>query len=149
MIDINKLIEMLTSHSIIRAMILFIVADIFFGTLRAIKQHCFNSSVGINGAIRKVGMIASMVFLVAFDSALKIDATKLIPSEVIEFLGMTNCGLTELFGLLFVAYEIVSVLKNMTLSGLPVNSLWIKAYKFLSKWTDELPSTPIEEETEK
>ena len=35
------------------AVVIAVVMDTFFGVLRAIKHRCFNSSVGIDGAIRK------------------------------------------------------------------------------------------------
>lgn len=34
-----------------------------FGVLRAIKEKKFNSCAGIDGAIRKVGMLISLVFI--------------------------------------------------------------------------------------
>ena len=137
---IDAFCEMMALHTIINAVILFIICDIFFGSLRAIKQHSFNSSVGIDGAIRKIGMLFAMAYLPILDKVMNIDVVKFIPSEVLEYVPLSSYGLTEFFGLLFVAYEIVSVLKNMTLSGLPVKKVWEAVDKFLSKWTNELPS---------
>ena len=50
-----------------------------------------------------------------------------------------HLGMSEFFAILFVAYEIVSILKNMTLAGLPVKGLWQKVKALLSKYTTELP----------
>lgn len=136
---INSFCELMKGHSIINAVILFIICDIFFGSLRAIKQHSFNSSVGIDGAIRKIGMLFAMAYLPILDNVMSIDVMKFIPTEITTMLPIKAYGLTEFFGLLFVAYEVVSVLKNMTLSGLPVKKVWEAVNKFLSKWTNELP----------
>lgn len=145
---IEAFCTVMKSHGIINTVILFIICDIFFGSLRAIKQHRFNSSVGIDGAIRKIGMLFAMAYLPLLDHIMNIDVTKIIPTEIIEMIPIKAYGLTEFFGLLFVAYEIVSVLKNMTLSGLPVKMVWEKVSKFLSKWTNELPETPQEQSKE-
>ena len=69
---------------------------------------------------------------------------KLFPVEVVQHLAViniTHVGFSEFFGILFVAYECVSILKNMYLCGLPVKWVWSRVYKFLHKYTDELPDT--------
>ena len=43
----------------------------------------------------------------------------------------------EFFALLYIVYEVLSVLKNMTLSGLPVRRVWITVKAFLKKNTGE------------
>lgn len=43
--------------------------------------------------------------------------------------------------LLYIAYEVVSIFKNMALCGLPVKKVWEKVREFLAKYTDELPDT--------
>ena len=40
-----------------------VVVDTVFGLGRAIKQRKWNSSTGINGAIRKIAMMACMMFI--------------------------------------------------------------------------------------
>ena len=49
-------------------------------------------------------------------------------------------GTMEFFALLYIAYEIVSILKNMSLCGLPVKKVWRTVKKALSKYTNELPT---------
>lgn len=49
-------------------------------------------------------------------------------------------GTMEFFALLYIAYEIVSILKNMSLCGLPVKKVWHTVKKALSKYTNELPT---------
>ena len=45
----------------------------------------------------------------------------------------------EFFALLFLAYEAVSIVKNMSLCGLPVKKVWLYLRSVLGKYTDELP----------
>ena len=121
-----------------------VAIDTVFGLMRAVKKHSWNSSVGIDGAIRKISMLACMTFMVALDAICGFNLIKLFPEDIIQFLAVlmiTHVGFAEFFGILFVAYECVSILKNMYLCGLPVKWVWAKAYTFLSKYTDELPDT--------
>lgn len=121
-----------------------VAIDTIFGLMRAIKQRNWNSCVGINGAIRKISMMACMTFMVMLDAACDFNVIKIFPKEIIDYLAMialTHIGFAEFFGILFVAYECVSILKNMYLCGLPVKWVWAKAYNFLHNYTDELPDT--------
>lgn len=118
--------------------------DTVFGLGRALKFHCWNSSVGIDGAIRKISMLACMVFMVVLDTLCSFNLVQLFPDDVIRYIsqiGFTHVGFSEFFGILFVVYECVSILKNMYLCGLPVRWVWVKVYRFLHKYTDELPDT--------
>lgn len=121
-----------------------VAIDTVFGLGRVVKQHKWNSSVGINGAIRKIAMMACMTFTVVLDAVCGFNLIKLFPDDIIKYLAMiniTHVGFAEFFGILLVAYECVSILKNMYLCGLPVKWLWARVYNFLHKYTDELPDT--------
>lgn len=121
-----------------------VAIDTVFGLGRAIKHRKWNSSFGINGAIRKIAMMACMTFTVILDAECGFNVINLFPDGVVQQLATVNIihiGFSEFFGILFVAYECVSILKNMYLCGLPVKWVWLKVYKFLSKYTDELPDT--------
>lgn len=118
--------------------------DTFFGLWRAVRFREWNSSFGINGLIRKACMMACVAFMVLIDAFLSVDLVQAFPDQAIYYIkivGVNHVGFSEFFGILFVAYEIVSILKNMCLCGLPVKWVWIKVYKFLGKFTDELPDT--------
>ena len=127
------------SHSIISLVMLMILADTFFGCLRAVKQRCFNSCVGIDGAIRKVAMVGSLLFLVVADTAVNFNMVSFVPVEIATAMGFSTVGTTEFFGILFVMYEAISILKNMTQCGLPTHSLEEKMRGFLGRYTNELP----------
>lgn len=47
-----------------------------------------------------------------------------------------------------ITYEIISILKNMYLCGLPVKKIWQTVKAFLQKYTDELPTDEEAEEPE-
>ena len=136
-----KLIAELSVNIVFELVLIAIVMDTIFGAGRAIKQHSFNSSVGIDGAIRKISMLVSLIFLTAVDMLVHINLIGFIPEQVRAYLpsGMDSIGLLEFFGILYLCYEIVSILKNMTLCGLPVKKLWETVRRFLGKYTEELP----------
>lgn len=136
---IEKIFVELATSKLIETVVLLIVLDTLFGVIRAIKEHSFNSSVGIDGAIRKISMLISLVGLQIADIILNINLIGFVPQEVREFIKFDSIGLAGFFSLLYIAYEGVSVLKNMTLCGLPVKKLWEAVQKFLSKYTKELP----------
>lgn len=135
------LLEM-AENQFLRAVALAVVFDTIMGVLRAVKERKFNSCIGINGAIRKVGMILSIILLRLADAVIGINLIGFLPKEMWAAIGMDaplNLGMAEFFAILFVAYEIVSILKNMALAGLPVKGLWQKIKAVLSKYTTELP----------
>lgn len=121
-----------------------VAIDTVFGLGRAIKQRKWNSSFGINGAIRKIAMMACITFTALLDAMCHFNLIVLFDQEIVGYLskiGIVHVGFAEFFGLLFVAYECVSILKNMYLCGLPVKWVWARVYNFLHKYTDELPDT--------
>ena len=65
-------------------------------------------------------MIGSSIFLIIIDSILKIDLLFFIPKEITNILKLNEVGIFELFGIMFILYEITSILKNMVKCGLPI-----------------------------
>lgn len=138
---LNQVIELLSTNSFIKIMAIAICLDTILGVLRAIKEHKFNSSVGIDGAIRKVAMLLSSGALMVTDVIIHLNLLFMVPEEYIKVLGITKLGLCEFFCLLFILYESVSILKNMALCGLPIPARirsWLT--KFLDDMTAELPT---------
>lgn len=101
-------------------LIITILLDIFLGSIRALKEKKWNSTFGINGILRKTAMIGSSIFLIIIDSILKIDLLFFIPKEIANTLKLNEVGIFELFGIMFILYEITSILKNMVKCGLPI-----------------------------
>lgn len=131
----------LGQNSVLKLVCLFIVLDTAFGVLRAIKQRTFNSSFGIDGAIRKTAMIVSVLALFIADTVIGFNLLPFISTSSLEVIGIEDIGLTEFFGLLFVIYESLSILKNMALLGLPVpKTIRNKLENWLSKFTNEVKS---------
>lgn len=134
----------LATSKVIEMVIWAIIMDTLFGVIRALKEHSLNSSVGIDGAIRKVSMLASLIGLKVADMITHFNLIGFVPKEIIEFIKIDSIGSAEFFGLLYFSYEFVSVLKNMTLCGLPVKKLWEVIRGFLGKYTKELPDAEKE-----
>ena len=136
---ITELLALAWGSPIIKLVILAVVMDTCFGCIRAVKEHEFNSCFGIDGAIRKISMVASLAFLLILDQIVHLNLIGFIPEAIRSYLPVNGIGVAEFFGLLYIAYELVSILKNMTLCGLPVKRLWETVKKFLTQYTDELP----------
>ena len=142
----DKIITLLSSNSFVKILLIAVALDTILGVLRAIKEHKFNSCVGIDGAIRKAGMLLSVGFLMATDVIMHINILSMVPEEYVQILGIDKMGICEFFSLLFILYELVSILKNMTLCGLPVPTKikkWIQ--KFLDDMTEELPKEAVQD----
>lgn len=136
---IDEYLNNLLNNSIAVILLIVIVLDCLLGSLRAIKEKKFNSTVGIDGVIRKVAMIFCMMVLGVADTILSFNLIGFIPSEVAKAFGNPHVGIGEFFSIMFILYECVSVLKNMALCGLPISKkLTEKLKKFLNLMTDEL-----------
>lgn len=136
----NEFIALLGSNSLIKLLLLAVVLDTILGVGRAIKYHKFNSSVGIDGAIRKVMMLVSAGVLMLADLIIHINLVGFIDEQYLQVIGLEKVGMCELFCLLFIVYEAVSILKNMLMCGLPIPRRireWL--LKFLDDMTAELP----------
>ena len=136
---IFEIINAAAANPMLQLVVLAIVFDTIFGVIRAIKEHKFNSCVGIDGAIRKISMVISLVFLLIADQVIAVNLIAFVPETIRSYIGLDAVGLTGFFSLLYIAYEIVSILKNMTLCGLPVRIIWDKLKAILGKYTAELP----------
>lgn len=127
-------------NTFLQLVLIAVVIDTVFGVLRAIKERRFNSNFGINGAIRKVGMLVCLLALVIVDHIVAVNLIGFIPKEARAVMAVDRIGTMEFFAILFVAYEVISILKNMYLCGLPVKKIWQTVKGFLQKYTDELPA---------
>lgn len=128
-----------THSTLLILVVLAVICDTCFGIIRAIKEKKFNSNFGIDGALRKIAMLFSLVFLVIVDAVIQVNLIGFIPTDIRTPLGLEAVGVAEFFCILYLAYEVVSILKNMVLCGLPVRSIWSAVKKFLGKYTTELP----------
>lgn len=139
---VNPVIIAAGQSKLFQALIVLVVMDVIFGSLRAIKEKRFNSCVGINGMIRKAGMMLSLICLVYLDDIISFNLIGFIPEGIREYLPGGSIGIMEFFTVIYIVYEAVSVLKNMALSGLPVGQIWAKVKAFLSANTAEIAELP-------
>lgn len=137
MCAMQKYISLISMNKGIKILIIFITLDVIFGVLRALKEKKLNSSIGIDGIIRKVGMIISIIFSIIIDELLNIDLIKFIPEELKNYLSVGKIGIATLFCSLYVIFEILSILKNMIKCKMPIPK---KIQNFLEKLLKEFTS---------
>ena len=123
----------------VKLLIIVIVLDTIFGILRAIKEKSLNSCIGIDGIIRKTGMLISIIFLALIDSIVNIDLIGFIPENVKNVLQFGKVGISDIFNLLFIIFEILSIFKNMILCKLPIpKKLQIYLEDIMKQFTGEI-----------
>ena len=116
----NEYLSILINSDGLKILGIVITLDTIFGILRAIKEKSLNSCIGIDGIIRKVGMLISIIFLMAIDTIIHLDLIGFIPDSIKEILNFGQVGIADLFMILFIAFEILSIFKNMILCKLPI-----------------------------
>ena len=92
----EKIITLLASNSFVKILLIAVALDTILGVLRAIKEHKFNSCVGIDGAIRKAAMLFSVCLLMAMDVIVHINVLCMIPEQYIQVLGISKLGVLSL-----------------------------------------------------
>lgn len=125
-----EFLQSIVNQTGVQILIVVIALDTIFGILRALKEKSLNSTIGIDGIIRKVGMLISIFFLALIDNIVSINFIGFLPEEVKSFLHIEQIGLTDLFNVLFIVFEALSILKNMILCKLPIPK---KLQEFLEK----------------
>lgn len=125
-----EFLQSIVNQTGVQILIVVIALDTIFGILRALKEKSLNSTIGIDGIIRKVGMLISIFFLALIDNIVSINFIGFLPEEVKAFLHIEQIGLTDLFNVLFIVFEALSILKNMILCKLPIPK---KLQEFLEK----------------
>ena len=91
-------------------------------------------------------MVLSVIFLMYVDAMVNINLLFMIPEKYLQYIGVERIGICEVFCILYILYEAISIMKNMTLCGLPIPAR-IKRFlqKFLDDMTEELPEEITEE----
>lgn len=135
----ENFINNLANNPVIKILLIALLLDIFLGAIRALKDKGWNSTVGINGMLRKFGMIGSIICLALADTCINLDLLFFMPDEILSYINLQRVGSCELFGIMFILYEATSVLKNMVLCGIPVPlKLKEKVENMLKSMTSEL-----------
>ncbi|MGM9588305.1 MAG: phage holin family protein, partial [Candidatus Limivicinus sp.] len=89
----------LMGNIFVRLLLIAVCADMVFGSLRAAKYRCWNSAVGIDGAIRKAGMLACVLLFTAMDMMMHVDILSWLPTDLrntLDAVGVVKMGITEL-----------------------------------------------------
>ena len=89
-----------------KILIVVIVLDLILGILRAIREKSINSCIGIDGMIRKVGMLIVIVFLTIIDTIIHLDLIGFIPETLRNSLKLGKVGISCLFNILFIIFGI-------------------------------------------
>lgn len=140
----EELFKGIVISTLVYGVILAISADTFFGVLRGLKEHRFNSGIGIDGAIRKAGMLGSLVFFILVDKYIPFNFIGFLPTEMLQILKVEYIGITDFFALIYIAYEACSIIKNMLLCGMPMPKVvrdW--SIRFMNMYTTELDSKEV------
>ena len=134
----EKFISLLNNDGM-KVLIVVIVLDLILGILRAIRERTVNSCIGIDGMIRKVGMLIVIVFLIIIDSIIHLDLIGFIPETIKETLKLGKVGISSLFNILFIIFEILSIFKNMILCKLPIpKKLQVYLENVMKEFTGEI-----------
>lgn len=137
--------DFLLESDFLKVLCICIVLDTIFGILRAIREKKVNSNIGIDGIIRKVGMLISIMFFMLIDKILELNLIGFIPNEARELIKLERVGIAELFNFLFIVFEILSIFKNMIKCKLPIPK---KLQNFLENIFNKF-TTELEESEEK
>lgn len=137
--------QILVQNKVIQVMVIFIVLDVIFGILRSIKEHKTNSTIGIDGIIRKIAMMITIACCIVLDFIVEIDLIGFLPMEIKEYINVGRIGTSNLFAFLYCIFEVLSIFKNMYKIGVP---LPIKLKKLLEKILKEF-TNEIKEGEEK
>lgn len=134
----EKFISLLNNDGM-KVLIVVIALDLILGILRAIRERTVNSCIGIDGMIRKVGMLIVVVFLTIIDYIIHFDLIGFIPETIKEILKLGKVGISSLFNILFIIFEILSIFKNMILCKLPIpKKLQVYLENIMKEFTGEI-----------
>ena len=92
---LHEVFKLLAGNSFFEILLIAVAMDTILGVLRAIKEHKFNSCVGIDGAIRKVAMLLSVGLLMLTDIIMHINVLFMVPDKYIQLLGIQKMGVCE------------------------------------------------------
>lgn len=134
----NEIIKMISDSKSVKILSVCIILDVIFGILRALKEKKINSCIGIDGIIRKVGMILSIAFCFVIDYISHFNLIGFLPDSLTESLHLGQCGLAFIFNSLYIVFEGLSILKNMIKCKMPIpKKLQEYLEKLLYEFTNE------------
>ena len=134
---------------ILMIVVLLVIVDFFTGYVKAYLKCQLNSSVGLDGLIRKAMILFSMLVFKLLDEMLGFNLLNLLPSEGMLFfceMGVENVGLMEILGGGVVLQEGTSILENLHELGVPIPTVLARRIErikvvFLDERGDKYEST--------
>ena len=140
----EKIINLMNNR-FLQILIVFIILDVLFGIFRAIRDKKLNSTIGIDGIIRKIAMLVTIIVCIILDYLINIDLIGFIPNELKEIININKIGICELFSLLYILFESLSILKNMYKCKLPIpKKIQSLLEKILKEFTNEVKESESE-----
>jgi len=89
-------------------------------------------------------MTIAIIFLIAIDSLVGVNFIGFIPTEIRDNLGVERVGINELFTVLFIVFETLSIFKNMILCKLPIpRKLQEYLEKIMKEFTSEIKDDKV------
>lgn len=129
----------IANSNCLKVLLAVIILDVIFGSLRALKDKEWNSTIGIDGIIRKFGMIVAGIGFLVIDMLLHFNFIGFIPESVRQYLPLTEIGSSSVLNILFIIYELLSILKNMYKCGIPIpKKLEVLLKRLLKDFTSEI-----------
>lgn len=136
---IARAVEELSNNNFMYLICILIVFDSTLGFFNSLKNKKISSCVGINGIFKKMSILLTFIMSYMIDSCININLIGFIPKDKLSFLGLTDIGFFEVFGTMLIAFESISVLKNISMAGIPIPKfLKENIEKFLNSFTNEL-----------
>lgn len=134
----ERIKSLIIDDTSLKLLIIFIAVDVIFGILRSIKERSIASTIGIDGIIRKVGMLVSIVVCIILDYIIDVNLIGFLPNDITEILPINKVGIGTLFNILYIMFEVLSIFKNMIRCELPIpKKLQIYLEKILNEFTNE------------
>ena len=99
--------EIMVHNKGVQLLSIFIILDVIFGVLRAIRERKLNSTIGIDGIIRKVGMIITICVSILIDMIVSVDLIGFIPENVKVVLGLSKVGCSMIFNIIYIFITII------------------------------------------
>ena len=115
-----EFIQGLINNDYVRVLCIAISLDTILGVLRSLREKATNSTIGIDGIIRKVSMLICIIFLSLIDNTIHIDLIGFLPEGIKSYINIGMVGIATVFNVLFIIFEALSIMKNAILCKLPI-----------------------------
>lgn len=115
------------------------ICDVLSGLFKSIAQkRGVNSTIGINGLIRKAGVLLALLVFIVIDSFISLNFAAMVPNELLAAFNLENAqvGLSHVMLVFFGLFELTSLFENLGEIGVPIPSFIIKFVEKLKNTID-------------